>query len=120
MGAVADMGNTAGLEYSTVEVPLYIIIEKGYPEIKYQFHFPSNQFMNADDESIEPFSELFDLNPNLAEFFRPLLLQSWDLDPNIQFNENISITLNDNDFYDIFFWHSFISYEIIYFVLIGL
>lgn len=88
--------------YYSKQGPLYIIIEKGYPEIKYQFHFPSNQFMNADDESIEPFSELFDLNPNLAEFFRPLLLQSWDLDPDIHFEEDISITLNDNDFYDIF------------------
>lgn len=83
------------------EGPLYILIDKYDRTIKYQFHFPSNQYMDSEDDSINPWDDIFDMNDDLKEFFRPELLKSWKLDPTLSFKESISIVLTDKDFYQI-------------------
>ena len=50
--------------------PLYIIINNANEEEKYQFHFPSGQFMDIDDRSIELMQFLHN-EEGLYEFFKP-------------------------------------------------
>jgi len=58
--------------------PLYIIINRKTQE-KFQFHFPSEQYMNADDSAINVW-EFFEKNPELKEFFLELGIKndSWN------------------------------------------
>jgi len=42
----------------------------GLPALRYQFHFPSNQFMDPDDHRID-LTKFFNENPELKEVFKP-------------------------------------------------
>ena len=88
-------------KYYTHQGPLFILIDKYDRDNKYQFHFPSSQFMDKEDESIDPFDDILDNDTDLREFFRPYILESWNLPKDITFDENISVTLFDTDFYKI-------------------
>lgn len=46
----------------------YIIISKSNPDEKYQFHFESGQFMDANDEEID-MDKFFKENPQVQKFF---------------------------------------------------
>ena len=78
-----------GLDYFNryiKEGPLYVIIpnkemsfynsnltkgeKSGLPALRYQFHFPSNQFMDPDDRQIDLIKFLNE-NPELKEIFKP-------------------------------------------------
>lgn len=48
---------------------LYIIINKHSPEEKYQFHYKTQSYMDASDQSIDLYTFL-DKNPSLKEFFK--------------------------------------------------
>lgn len=66
--------------------PLYVIIpndaksfklddvktgkSSGLPALRYQFHFPSNQFMDPDDRQID-LTNFLNSNPELKEIFKP-------------------------------------------------
>lgn len=88
-------------KYYTRQGPLFILIDKYDRNNKYQFHFPSAQFMDKEDESIDPFDDILDNDTDLREFFRPYILESWNLPKDITFDEDISVTLFDDDFYKI-------------------
>lgn len=88
-------------KYYTHRGPLFILIDKYDRNNKYQFHFPSAQFMDKEDESIDPFDDILDNDADLREFFRPYILESWNLPTDITFDEDISVTLFDTDFYKI-------------------
>lgn len=60
--------------------PLYVVFkpsdtdispETGLPKERYQFHFPSNQFMDKDDRSIDLVKYLNGPMSELKEFFKP-------------------------------------------------
>jgi hypothetical protein len=60
--------------------PLYVVYksgdtdvapETGLPKERYQFHFPSNQFMDKDDRSIDLVSYLNGPMSELKDFFKP-------------------------------------------------
>ena len=62
------------------EGPLYVLVDKtdenlgqisGLPKHRYQFHFPSNQFMDVGDKQIELINFLNSQEPGLKEFFKP-------------------------------------------------
>ena len=61
----------------------YININKNDPEEKYQFHFESNQFMDADDDAID-LSKFLSQNTGLKEFYTDVIYDSfvlkWGLD----------------------------------------
>ena len=71
-----------GLNYFNTYIkqgPLYVIIDKtdeqkgeitGLPKRRYQFHFPSNQFMDANDRQIDLVAFLNN-NEELKEIFKP-------------------------------------------------
>lgn len=67
--------STRGMNYFdnyNAQGPLYILIPKS-PEHqgeKYQLHFPSNQYMNEDDEQVPLVSLITERFPGLLEFFR--------------------------------------------------
>ena len=56
--------------YYTNQGPLYIVINNSNEDEKYQFHFPSGQFMDIDDHSIELMQFLHN-EEGLYEFFKP-------------------------------------------------
>ena len=56
----------------------YININKQNPEEKYQFHFESNQFMDADDYEIE-LSKFLSKNPGLKKFYTDVIYDSFVL-----------------------------------------
>jgi hypothetical protein len=59
--------------------PLYQIFDKssevspetGLPSKRYQFHFPSNQFMDKDDRQIDLIDFLTKVEPEIKEYFKP-------------------------------------------------
>ena len=51
--------------------PLYIIINKDTPELKYQFHFESQSFMDVDDYSMDNPYQFVKLEPDLYDYFKP-------------------------------------------------
>ena len=61
----------------------YININKNDPDEKYQFHFESNQFMDADDDAID-LSKFLSQNPGLKKFYTDVIFESfvlrWGLD----------------------------------------
>lgn len=71
-----------GLSYFNTYIkqgPLYVLVDKtdtekgeitGLPKHRYQFHFPSNQFMDIDDRQIDLIQFLND-NNELKEVFKP-------------------------------------------------
>jgi len=71
-----------GLNYFETYIkqgPLYVLIDKsgeekgsisGLPLHRYQFHFPSNQFMDVNDRQIDLIAFLNE-NPELKELFKP-------------------------------------------------
>jgi hypothetical protein len=71
-----------GLNYFDTYIkqgPLYVLIDKngeekgsisGLPLHRYQFHFPSNQFMDVNDRQIDLIAFLNE-NPELKELFKP-------------------------------------------------
>jgi hypothetical protein len=59
--------------YNKKDDPLYIIIIKGTNE-KYQFHFGSKQFMNAEDTAIKP-NILANKYPILFKIFEPIAIK---------------------------------------------
>tara|TARA_B110000858_G_scaffold89116_1_gene102948 strand:+ start:2099 stop:3448 length:1350 start_codon:yes stop_codon:yes gene_type:complete len=72
-----------GLSYFNTYIkqgPLYVLVDKtdtevgeisGLPKHRYQFHFPSNQFMNTDDRQINLVEFLLGEEEGLREFFKP-------------------------------------------------
>lgn len=90
----------------TQDGPLYINIDKNRNE-KFQFHFPTTQFMDETDAPIN-LSEFFDDNIDLKEFYKT------------EFNTNIFVTLatslpqgvgfnmdKDNNYLSVDSWSSF-------------
>lgn len=67
--------NTYGGDY-------YININKHDPEEKYQFHFESNQFMDADDDAISLY-DFLEENAGLKEFYTGIIyeisVKSWNI-----------------------------------------
>ena len=59
----------------------YINIRKSDPEEKYQFHFPSNQFMDKEDRSISLFDFLSE-NDGLRQFYAPKIEEVFGIDIN--------------------------------------
>jgi len=55
-------------KYYTKQGPLYVIINKHVPSIKYQFHFESEQFMDRNDDPIDV-NEFLDDSRGLRDFF---------------------------------------------------
>ena len=59
--------------------PLYQLFDKssevspetGLPSKRYQFHFPSNQFMDKDDRQIDLIDFLTKVEPEIKEYFKP-------------------------------------------------
>ena len=72
-----------GLSYFNTYIkqgPLYVLVDKtdtevgeisGLPKHRYQFHFPSNQFMNTDDRQINLVDFLLGEEEGLRQFFKP-------------------------------------------------
>ena len=72
-----------GLSYFNTYIkqgPLYVLVDRtdtevgeisGLPKHRYQFHFPSNQFMNTDDRQINLVEFLLGEEEGLREFFKP-------------------------------------------------
>ena len=50
----------------------YIVINKKDPEEKYQFHFESEQFMDADDSPVS-LEDVFNKDEGIGEFFMPII-----------------------------------------------
>jgi len=55
--------------------PLYIIINKQDNSEKYQFHFPTKQYMDRNDSRIDS-GEFLDKNPGIRNFFFPSLVSN--------------------------------------------
>jgi hypothetical protein len=70
----ATTKNNMFSQYNKPNDPLYIIITKGTNE-KYQFHFGSGQFMNAQDTQINP-QELANKYPILYQIFEPIAIKN--------------------------------------------
>ena len=68
------------------EGPLYIIINKNNPKEKYQFHFPSGQFMDIDDRGIS-IRSFFNKNEGLKNFFIPIIIKDFNIPFNGDLNE---------------------------------
>lgn len=72
-----------GLSYFNTYIkqgPLYVLVDKtdtevgevsGLPKHRYQFHFPSNQFMDVSDRQINLVEFLLGEEEGLREFFKP-------------------------------------------------
>ena len=72
-----------GLSYFNTYIkqgPLYVLVDKtdtevgdisGLPKHRYQFHFPSNQFMDVSDRQINLVDFLLGEEEGLREFFKP-------------------------------------------------
>ena len=72
-----------GLSYFNTYIkqgPLYVLVDKtdtevgeisGLPKHRYQFHFPSNQFMDVNDRQINLVDFLLGEEEGLREFFKP-------------------------------------------------
>ena len=65
----SSSGNSYYYDKYTSSGPLYIIINKNDPKEKYQFHFPTKQYMNRFDRGIDK-DGFLDNNPGLKEFFK--------------------------------------------------
>ena len=65
----------------TKQGPLYIIINNNDKSEKYQFHYPSEQFMDKDDEEIDRYG-FFEQNKSLYKFF---IEQGLEIDPSKPF-----------------------------------
>jgi hypothetical protein len=64
--AARSENNTYYNQY-TKNGPLYVVFLKTKPEVKkFQFHFPSGQYMNSDDRPIDVF-EFFSLHPYVGQ-----------------------------------------------------
>jgi len=64
--AARSENNTYYNQY-TKDGPLYVVFLKTKPEVKkFQFHFPSGQYMNSDDRPIDVF-EFFSLHPYVGQ-----------------------------------------------------
>ena len=57
--------------YYTNQGPLYILINKADPEEKYQFHFESESFMDADDYSVDNPYYFVRGDEDLHSYFKP-------------------------------------------------
>jgi Leucine-rich repeat (LRR) protein len=81
---------TAGTRYNTMfdnynkQGPLFVLIKKGFgsrkaiqtdPSVRMQFHFETNQFMNAEDKPIK-ISEFLLNNKEIKEFFRSYVIKT--------------------------------------------
>ena len=60
--------NDERYRYYSSQGPLYVIISKDDPNEKYQFHFPSDQFMDDNNTPISV-AEFFMKEPSLLKFF---------------------------------------------------
>jgi len=72
----AAENNNRFAEYNS-KGPLYIVMLKG-TNAKYQFHWESNQFMDAKDEGINP-NELAEKYPILWKIFKPIAVKNQSL-----------------------------------------
>lgn len=66
----ASTSNDYYYNWYTSKGPLYINILRSNPEDKYQFHFETGSFMDADDNSVH-LDVIFETYPKLEEFYRP-------------------------------------------------
>lgn len=73
-------------EYYSKQGPLYIIINKKDPLDKYQFHFESSSYMNAQDRSIE-LMDFLEENLGLKSFFTPKILDKYYKDMKLEVPE---------------------------------
>ena len=81
-----------GLKYFETYIndgPLYVIFDPndveiaektGLPKVRYQFHFPSNQFMDKDDRQIDLVNFLNGYMSDLKEFFKPVFVRGLSVD----------------------------------------
>jgi len=99
-----DMGETSwctsapGMNYYFTYLrqgPYYVIIDKtdsnkgkvsGLPAHRYQFHFESNQFMDANDRQID-FVKFFNDNPSLKDAFKDVIKNHFKMDEKTKTNE---------------------------------
>lgn len=81
---------TAGTRYSSMfdsynkQGPLFVLIKKGFgskkeiqddPKVRLQFHFETNQYMDAEDRGIK-ISEFLGTNSDIKEFFRSYVIKA--------------------------------------------
>ena len=81
--------------YAKPNDPLYIIIIKGTNE-KYQVHYGTGQFMNANDEPIDP-NELADRYPILWKIFTPIAEKHHSLILNAHPSEKVQLAAVNQD-----------------------
>ena len=77
--------------------PLYINIHKVIPDSKYQFHFESEQFMNADDHEIDIFEFLFEENKELVPFYNSIICKWLELEEGTDLYEYTQCVYNADD-----------------------
>lgn len=70
-------------EEYTEEGPLYILINKHNEDEKYQFHFPSMQFMDKDDDEIYPYEDILSKDSDLNNFFSEMILKDSGVSENL-------------------------------------
>jgi hypothetical protein len=87
--------------YSKADDPLYIVMIKGSNE-KYQFHFGTDQFMDATDLEINPV-ELFNKYPILWKIFEPIAIKNLYLPLIKNPSESVQLAAVQKDGYSIRF-----------------
>lgn len=75
----------------------YILISKADPDVKFQFHFESEQFMN-DEDGETTLGVLFDDDEQLKEFFMPIIRKHL----NIGDTDTEEVTLSPRELLDLF------------------
>lgn len=98
--------------YYTNQGPLYIVINNSNEEEKYQFHFPSGQFMDIDDHGIELMQFLHN-EEGLYEFFKPEIYGILGLEEEDIVDGMITAYIyDDHDYKDAFGDEWLVAYEL--------
>ena len=85
--------------YYSNQGPLYIIINKATPELKYQFHFESGSFMDVDDYSMENPYEFVKFEEDLYKYFKPKFAEYAGIDLS---QETLSWNMSYEELSDLF------------------
>ena len=84
-------------EYYSNQGPLYIIINKYHNEEKYQFHFPSTQYMDANDSSID-IAEFLENDEDLKDFFQNIIVADLEIPKEFRNSRTVEMTFKIEDF----------------------
>lgn len=85
--------STNYFDYYNDRGPLYILINKKNPEEKYQYHLPTNSFMDITDCEVNPkeINAIFNANPELKKSIKKTIIDSQEIDlsPLIEIDEGV-------------------------------